>query len=141
MFPRIVRYLPNYPQRGALTAPRRPAPRAPASPDPYPLSRRNVELVARLHVERCVPVIDVRQRAVDAELRGTVLIGHHQLAQRPIAILLPPHLGVGEEEALITRQAVDHRRGSSLEGNAVGLVSHVEPTKIADVLPDGVGAV
>src|SRR3954467_5759486 len=39
------------------------------SPRPYPLLRREVQLLARLHVERGVPLVDVAD-GVGAELAG-----------------------------------------------------------------------
>src|SRR5262249_61085936 len=78
---------------------------------------------------------------VDAKARGAVHIGHDQLAQGPVAVLLAPHLGIGEEEALVTRESVDYRSRLALQREPVRLVGHVEPTQVADVLPESVGAV
>jgi len=59
-------------------------------PDAHPLLRLYVQLVPRLHVERLIPVVDVGQRAVDAELRRAVLIRDHHLAQCAVAVFLAP---------------------------------------------------
>src|SRR6266480_2058898 len=84
-------------------------------PDPDALLGLDIEPVARLYVERRVPRVDVRQRSVDAEVVGAVHVGHHLLAQRALAVLAAPHLRVGEEEALIAREPIDHGCRLALE--------------------------
>ena len=71
---------------------------------------RQVQLVARLHVERLVPLVHVADRAVDAEIRRAVRIGKHQRAQRLVANLGPPHLRPRQEETLVAGEAAEHRR-------------------------------
>src|SRR5947209_17807134 len=90
---------------GVPAAPRKLPPRAPAyaqatpnrsaariSPDAHPLLRRQVQLVARLHVESLIPRIHVAHRAIDTELRWTVRIAHDQAPQLLLSIERAPRL-------------------------------------------------
>ena len=75
-----------------------------------PLLGRQIQLVARLDVERLVPGVDVTNDAVDPVLARAVRVGEDLLALGILALLLLPRLGVGDEEALVAGQAVDDRR-------------------------------
>src|SRR6185503_20151964 len=107
-------------------------------PDVHALIRREIELVARLHVERLVPGVDVPDDAVDAIFLRAVRVGKELRAQRPLARLALPALGVGDEEALVAGIAVDHRR-LAVAGDvaAVGRVSRFQTAEIAEILAEG----
>ena len=56
----------------------------------------------------------------------------------PSRTLAAPGLGVGEEEALVAGEAVDHRRLAVLGDVApIGGIGHFEPAEIADILAHG----
>src|SRR5262245_39581110 len=80
------------------------------SPNRYPVSGFDIQLVARLNVECRIPGINVGQRPVHPEVSRAVDIRHHLLAQCAIAIFGAPHLGPRDEEALIAAEPVDDRR-------------------------------
>src|SRR5205085_11645746 len=77
-------------------------------PDVDAVGGRQIAPVAGPPVEGAVPGVDIADDAVHAPLRRAVRIGQHLLAQRVVADLVPPRLGVGEEEALVPGQAADH---------------------------------
>src|SRR6476646_6242971 len=79
-------------------------------PDVNALFRRQVQLVARLDVERLVPGIDVPDDAVGAVLIRAVRVGQDLLALRILTVLALPRLGEGDEEALVAGEAVDDWR-------------------------------
>src|SRR5579875_217502 len=62
------------------------------SPDMHALVGREVELVARLDVERRIPGVDVADDAVDAILGRAVRIDQQRLALGALALLGAPHL-------------------------------------------------
>src|SRR5579875_3384646 len=70
-----------------------------ALPDLHPLIGREVQLLARRHVERGVPRIEVAH-GFCAEVRGRVHVGGQLLAQRGVAGLVAPRLSEREEETL-----------------------------------------
>src|SRR5436190_24384619 len=84
-------------------------------PDFYTIFRLQIELVAFLDPERLVPGVHVAQRQLAARSGRGVRIGEHLGPQRIVADLSAPGLRVGEEEALIAREAVDHRRFPAAE--------------------------
>src|SRR6185295_802571 len=105
---------------------------AETSPGPDPLLRREVQLLAGLHVERRVPLVDVADR-VGAELPGGVAVGHERIAQRLGAELRAPYLREGEKEALVAGQAVGRRRGFAGIRAAVTVVRRGEAGNVGDV--------
>src|SRR4051812_20915391 len=80
-----------------------------ASPDPHPLARREVQLLARLDGERVVPGVLVAHRIRPVFGRG-VPVRDDALAQGGLADLLPPALRVADEELLIAGEARDGGR-------------------------------
>jgi hypothetical protein len=55
-----------------------------------------------------------------------------------LALLAAPHLGPGEEEALVAGDAVDHRRLAMLgDVAAIGGIGHFQPAEVADILAHG----
>src|SRR5262245_10172558 len=77
------------------------------SPDVHALIWRQIQSVAWLDVEGCVPGVDIPHDSVGAVFRRTVGIGDELLTQGGLAGLGLPRLRVGEEEALVAAQAVD----------------------------------
>ena len=63
------------------------------------LVRGQVEFVARLHAERCVPGIDVGQGSVDALLVGRVYIAVNQVSYKLRGHVAGPDANVREEES------------------------------------------
>src|SRR5688572_726661 len=97
----------------------------PHSPDFDALVRRQIVLVARLHVERFVPRIDIANGPDALDIRR-VPIRDHYLAQIFIAMLDSEELRPAEEEALVAGEAVDHRRRLTAERTLVGIVGDCE---------------
>src|ERR1700740_1942440 len=89
--------------------------RRPDLPYAHPVRGREVELLARLDVERLVPRIEVAYR-IGAILRRRVTVDDDPLAQRRLADLLPPALPEAEEEELLGAEAGDRRRGAVARG-------------------------
>src|SRR5205085_11514838 len=107
------------------------------SPDVNALLRRQIELVARLDVERLVPGVDVPDDAVHAILARAVLIGDDLLTLGIFTLLFLPRLGVGNEEALITCQAVNDRRFAVLGGVLlVRGIGRLDTRQVADILAE-----
>src|SRR6185295_10570964 len=135
--PRSNRRAPAYGRpsgRGARSSlpPKRRRERA--LPEPDALLRREIHLIARLHVEGGVPLVDVARGTVDAEVRRAVRIGQDLLAHLTIAILGTPDLREGEEEALVAGIAVEHRRLLTVQRGVIGLESDGEAGQVADIL-------
>src|SRR5579884_694785 len=104
-------------------------------PDVDPLVRREIQLVARLDVERLVPGVDIPNDAVHPILARAVLVGDDLLALGVLALLLLPGLGPGDEEALIAGQSVDHRRLPVLgDVFLVRRIGRLDARQVADVL-------
>src|SRR4051794_7038964 len=76
-----------------------------ALPDLHPLARGQVELLAGLHVEGCVPSVHVA-RGVGAELVRRVAVGDDGLALQGLAAFLAPALREGDEELLVAGEAL-----------------------------------
>src|SRR5690349_19033224 len=80
-------------RRSPMTSPTRsPSPASKvasfiALPDVDALVRRDVQLLARLHIERWIPGIDVADDAVDSELAWAVRIAHHLTLDEIVAHL------------------------------------------------------
>src|SRR4029077_5952397 len=119
----------------ALRAPRRRVSSAPragqgalhrsaarSSPDAHALIRRQVQFLPRPHIESAVPGVDVANHAVDAEVRWAVRIARDLRAQVLIALLLPPDLRPGKEEALIAGEATQARRCLAVERAVISIV-------------------
>src|SRR4051794_26700805 len=103
-----------------------------------PLLGRQVQLVAGLYVESLVPGVDIADDAVHPIFRRAVRIAEQALAKRPFADLRTPALAIGEEEALVAGQAVDHRRLAMLgDVAAIGGICHFDAAEIADILTHG----
>src|SRR6185437_5004886 len=101
-------------KQAVAAQPRPGQPRALKLPDLHPILRRQVQLVARLHLERGIPRVEVAH-GFGSELRRRVTVGGKALAQGRVAHLRTPGLAEGEEEALVATEAVDHRRGLAVE--------------------------
>ena len=97
-------------------------------------ARRDVELVAGLHVERLVPGVGVAQRREGADLAGAVRAVDDLLAQGVVAQQGAPDLRPGEEDALLAGEAVEHRRRLAAEEVAIGFEAEMDSAEIADVL-------
>src|SRR5882672_6561096 len=52
------------------------------SPNPHPLLRLEIQLVARLYTERLVPSVDIAHRPIDAEACRRMNIGRDLLLER-----------------------------------------------------------
>src|SRR3546814_344069 len=81
-------------------------------PDANAFFGRQVERIAFLDVERLVPGVEIahRQRPVHAR---RVAVGRELLAQRRVARLGRPGLGIGDEEALVAGYRKSTRLNSS----------------------------
>src|SRR3954451_9719243 len=90
-------------------------------PDAGPVLGFHVLGVAFLHVERCVPRIDVAERREGADLAGGVRVGHDLLAHRIVAHHRAPYLTPAEEHALVAGEAVEHRGRLALERDVIGV--------------------
>src|SRR3546814_8909310 len=99
-----------------------------STPDANALFGRQVERVAFLDVERLVPRIEVahRQRPVHAR---RVAVGRNLLAQRRVARLRRPGLGISNEETLVAREAVDYRRLLAAQRRAIGVIGRLQPAR------------
>src|SRR5207253_2357918 len=86
------------------------------------------------NIECLVPLVHVADRAVGAELRRRVTIRSHLLTQRLVARDLAPDLAEAQEEALLTGEAVEHRRLLALERDPIRLERDVESAQVTDVL-------
>src|SRR4051812_20582596 len=75
------------------------------SPSPHPLLRSEIQLVARLHIERRIPLVDVAS-GVGAVLAGGVAVGQERVAQCLGTLFGAPALGEGNEETLVAGEAV-----------------------------------
>src|SRR4030095_11836923 len=94
-----------------------------------------VHFVPRLHVESLVPGIDIPNDAVDAILGRAVLIGQELGSHRPLALLRLPAVAVGDKEALVARQALDHGRLAMISDIfAVGGIGDFESAEVAQIL-------
>src|SRR5215475_3074239 len=78
-----------------------------SSPDPDPILRLEVELVARFHAPGVIPGIDVAHWSVDPEAPGRMGIGGDLLLERIWAALFAPALGPTEEHALYAGETVE----------------------------------
>ena len=101
-------------------------------PDLHAILRRQVQLLARLDLERRIPLVKVAHR-LRAELRWCVHVGGKALAQRIVAYLGTPGLAEGDEETLVAGEPVDHRRGFAVERLVVGEVSDGQAGNVGDV--------
>src|SRR5690606_35877184 len=104
-----------------------------ASPDAHALRRRQVQVLARLRIERLVPAVDVAH-GLRAPAAGRVNATHHLPAQRLVTRLVAPGLGEGDEEALLAAEALQLRRRLAAERVEVGLVRDLEAGEVGDVL-------
>src|SRR5205085_11752570 len=107
-------------------------------PDMDSLIGRQVQLVARLYVERLVPGVDIADDAVHPIFRRAVRVAEQALAKRAFADPGAPALAVGQEEPPVAGPAVDHRRLAMLgEVAAIGGIGHFDAAQIADILAHG----
>ena len=60
--------------------------------------------------------------------------GHHGAAQRGFAHLRAPAVGVGDEELLVAREAVHHRRRLALQLSVVGVQRGGQAAQVRNVL-------
>ena len=74
------------------------------------------------------------QLAVHTPLAQLVGVALHALANLLVADVLAPNVGIGQEEALLGREAVDDGKGSLLRGILEGLEGHHETTVVGHVL-------
>src|SRR5690348_11251729 len=94
---------------------------ASASPNAHPLIGRQEQALALLDVEGRVPGVEV-PHGEGAEVAGGVAVGGDALPERLVAHLGGPGLGVGDEEALVTGEAVDDRRFLAVQRGVIGVV-------------------
>src|SRR5579872_3862328 len=117
--------------------PGRPIPRrsaGPISPDPHPLLRREIQLVAWCYAECTVPGVHVSDRAIHSEYGRAVRVAERQSAQTLVSVQLPPNLCPGEEEALIRTKTIQHRCSLPVQRNVIRLVGNTQPTQVTNVL-------
>src|SRR5262249_32797930 len=111
--PRVLSRAVSYTNRAAPDASycrrQRPRDRGEPSPDAHALAVREIELLGRLHVERVVPAVHVADDAIDPILLRRVGIGDHLLAHRLLPAFHAVTLSAGQEEPLLTGEAVEHR--------------------------------
>src|SRR5215469_12163303 len=69
-------------------------------PDPYPLARRQIQLLSRLYVKCRIPCVDI-PHCSGAKLSRRMRVGHYLLSFRSLTQLLPPVLPECDEELLI----------------------------------------
>ena len=67
---------------------------------------------------------------------GRVDVGCDPRAQRRVAQLAAMRLGVGEEEALVAGQPVDHRRRLAVQRRLIRFVGRGEPGDVGDILAE-----
>src|SRR4051794_6049171 len=96
-----------------------------SSPDVRAFLRRNVHRAVGRDSERLVPRFDVAQRPEDPEPARAMRVGRDLAAQRILALLLAPYLGVGEEETLIAGQPVKRRCRLSAERAVISIERHL----------------
>src|SRR5579875_2885967 len=105
------------------------------APDADPLVRRQVQLVARLDVERRIPRAEIAHDAVDPILLRAVRIAEQLRALGILARLALPGGGEGEEEALVAGEAVDHRRlAVPRDIAAIGIIRGLDAAEIGEIL-------
>src|SRR4051794_13551504 len=80
------------------------------SPDADALVWSDIELGIRTDAKRRVPGIEIADRPDHTEARRCVRVRRDLRLDRILALLAPPSLRERQEEALVTGQAVDHRR-------------------------------
>jgi hypothetical protein len=107
------------------------------SPDPGALLGRDVERVAGLDAERRIPVVDVVDDAVDAELAIAVRVADRRLADRFRPRLAGPGLRPAEEDALVSRQPVEDRSRLAAERQVIGVQRHRQPAEVGEILAHG----
>ena len=81
-----------------------------ALPDFDALFRRQIQVVLGRHIKRFVPLRHISYRTVCPVHRRRMRVRLDQVAQRLIAILIAPYLGVTKKHALDSREAVNYRR-------------------------------
>src|SRR5579884_1727651 len=106
-------------------------------PDVHPLVGRQIELVARLDVERLVPGVEVPHDSVDPVLVRAVRVAQQLLPLGTFAALALPRLRISNEEALVAGVAVDHwRLAVTADVPAIGGIGRLEPAEIGKVFAE-----
>ena len=100
---------------------------------PHPPIRRQIQLLSRLHVEGGIPRVEI-PHGHRAERVGRMTVDRDSLAQRGVAHLGCPRLRVGEEEALVPGEALDHGRLFFAQRSSVGIVGRGKAGDVGDVL-------
>jgi len=104
-------------------------------PDLHALVGREVKLLALLDVEGRVPGVDVAHRQ-RPELAGRVTVGQNALAKCLVSHFCGPRLSEGDEEALVSSEAVEHRGFLAAERVLVGIVRGCQTRDIRDILAE-----
>src|SRR5262249_51780914 len=97
---------------------------------------REIELVAGLDVPGRVPGVEIAYHAIDPEFRRAMRVREHSLAGCRLLRLVPPNLGVREEQTLITREAVENWRLLTFQGEVISRLGDGHACKIRDVLAE-----
>src|SRR5690606_6589311 len=97
---------------------------------------RQIHRVTLGHVERVVPRIHVPDHPVGAEGRGRMRIRCDLADERFLPRLALPDLSKGQEEALITGEAVDDGGRLTVERDLIRAIGHLETAEVADVLAE-----
>src|SRR5262249_54105562 len=106
------------------------------SPDPYPLLRRQIQLIAGLHIESRVPGVEVANRPVHTIFRWAVGVAHDECTQLLIAIQGAPDLGPGQKESLLAGEAIQHRSFLAVQRQVIRFVCNAQTAQVADVLAE-----
>src|SRR6218665_4159443 len=109
----------------------------PPSPDLHSPIGGQERAVPLLHAKGGIELGHVAHHAIHPVLARRVRMREELLAQCVLAIERAPHLAPAEEEALVTREALDDRRFLAPERQLVGLEGHGQATQVADVLTQG----
>src|SRR5690349_15829842 len=102
-------------------------------PDPGALCWRDVQLVARLHLECRIPGVDVPDDAVHSVLAEAVGIAGRQALDLLRRRLAGPCLCPAEENTLVASKASDERSGLALQRRMIGVERHRKTAEIGDV--------